>query len=374
MHISFYAPFKPLGHKDPSGDLVIGTGLYQFLKKQGHAVEVASSLRSRWISWKPWRYPGVRLEQRKLIKRCTGSDIDLWLTYHSYYKGPDLLGPKVTAVAALPYVIFQGAYATKRRKVWRTRLGFYLNRKALLAADHVFANKKVDYNNLTRLLPPERVSYVAPGIYPEEFLFDEHARRELRSSWGLKDEPVIISAAMFRPGVKTESLSWVIRACGTLQRLGRKFKLVIIGDGKEKHKIQKLANEQVSGQVIFVGKLPRQQMYRYYSAGDAFVYPGIGESLGMVYLEAQSCGLPVVAFESTGVPEVVRNGSTGLLLPMNQMDDYVKSIDRLLNAEDMRRRMGRAAEAYVRQAHDLNKNYQKVEETLLEIAATFSKP
>jgi len=261
MHISFYAPFKPLGHKDPSGDLVIGTGLYEFLKKQGHALEVASSLRSRWISWKPWRIPGVRLEQRKLIKRCTGSDFDLWLTYHSYYKGPDLLGPKVAAAAAIPYVIFQGAYATKRRKDWRTRLGFYQNCKALLAADHVFANKKVDYNNLVRLLPPERVSYVPPGIYPEEFQFDALARRTLRSRWGLNDELVVISAAMFRPGVKTESLSWVIRACGALQRMGRKFRLVIIGDGKEKARIQTLANEQVSGQVIFVGKLPRRQMY-----------------------------------------------------------------------------------------------------------------
>jgi glycosyltransferase involved in cell wall biosynthesis len=374
MHISFYAPFKPLGHKDPSGDLVIGTGLYRFLKKQGHELEVASSLRSRWISWKPWRYPGVRLAQRKLIKRCTGGDIDLWLTYHSYYKGPDLLGPKVTAAAAMPYVIFQGAYATKRRKHWRTRLGFFLNRKALLAADHVFANKKVDYNNLIRLLPPERVSYVAPGIYPEEFQFDALARRTLRSRWGLNDEPVVITAAMFRPGVKTESLSWVIRACGALQRMGRKFRLVIIGDGKEKPRIQNLANEQVDGRVIFVGKLPREQMYRYYSAGDVFVYPGIGESLGMVYLEAQSCGLPVVAFETTGVPEVVRNGSTGLLLPINQMDDYVRSIDMLLNKDDMRRQMGRAAEAYVRQAHDLSKNYSKVAEKLLEIVAMFSKP
>jgi len=93
----------------------------------------------------------------------------------------------------------------------------------------------------------------------------------------------------------------------------------------------------------------------------------------MVYLEAQSCGLPVVAFETTGVPEVVRNGSTGLLLPMNQMDDYVKSIDGLLKAENMRRRMGRAAAVYIRQTHDLNNNYRKMEEKLLEIAATFSK-
>ncbi len=43
-------------------------------------------------------------------------------------------------------------------------------------------------------------------------------------------------------------------------------------------------------------------MYRYYSACDLFVFPGIRESLGLVFLEAQSCGLPVVAFDNAGVP------------------------------------------------------------------------
>ena len=54
---------------------------------------------------------------------------------------------------------------------------------------------------------------------------------------------------------------------------------------------------------------------RYYSAGDMFVFPGIRESLGMVYLESQSCGLPVVAFHNGGIPEVVVDGETGFLTP-----------------------------------------------------------
>ena len=367
MKISFYAPFKPLGHHLPSGDLVIAAGLYRYLEKKGHLLQVASDLRTRWLYWKPWRVLTLLSERRRLVDALSRPVPDLWLTYHSYYKGPDMLGPYVTSRLAMPYVIFQGAYATKWRKNWRTRAGFYLNRKALLAADHVFANKRVDYRNLKRLLPEEKISFAPPGIYPDEFAFSERSRRDLRQRWNVNTDPVIVSAAMFRRGVKTESLTWVIRACGMLREMGRAFRLVIIGDGVEKPRLAQLAARHLPGQVIFAGKVNRDQMYRYYSAGDVFVFPGIGESLGMVYLEAQSCRLPVVAFDGAGVPEVVQKDQTGLLLPAYDTRAYVQAVDRLLSSEDERGQMGRAAAAYVRRKHDLQQNYSAVEDKLLEI-------
>jgi glycosyltransferase involved in cell wall biosynthesis len=175
---------------------------------------------------------------------------------------------------------------------------------------------------------------------------------------------VIFSAAMFRPDVKTEGLSWVIRACGALFRQGNHFWLVIAGDGKEKKKLQKMAAEQMPGRVLFVGKIPRRDMYRYYSAADLFVFPGIRESLGMVFLEAQSCGLPVVAFDNAGVPEAVQNAKTGLLVPMFDLDNFVQAIERLLSNADLRRRMGDKAKTYIREAHNLTKNYEKLENVL----------
>jgi len=57
MKIYFYAPFKPLDHPHPSGDLVIGNGLVDFLRAAGHEVQTASRLRSRWIYRQPWRWP-----------------------------------------------------------------------------------------------------------------------------------------------------------------------------------------------------------------------------------------------------------------------------------------------------------------------------
>jgi glycosyltransferase involved in cell wall biosynthesis len=370
LNILFYAPFKPLGHQHPSGDLVIGTGLFAFLAAKGHRLQVASSLRTRWIFWKPWMLPHLLAERGRLLRRLHPGVSDLWLTYHAYYKGPDLLGPFVAARKGIPYVVFQGAYATKYRRDFRTLPGFYFNRKSLQAAQHVFVNKKVDLINLKRLLPPERISYAAPGICPTDFRFDSNRRTELRSQWRSDDGPILLTAAMLRPGVKAQGVAWVIRACGSLLRRGHDLNLVVVGDGEEADALQRLAEAQIPGKCRFVGKIPRPEMFHYYSAADLFVFPGIGESLGMVFLEAQSCRLPVVAFDNAGVPEVVENGKTGVLTPSNEMSPFVQAVEDLIRNPGRRREMGSAAEKYIRRERDLAINYAAVEKELKEIVAT----
>jgi len=364
MRILFYAAFKPLDHAHPSGDLVTATEIVDFLVSRGHQVVAASSLRCRWIYWKPWLWPKLIVEKRRVVRRFLRDDYDLWFTYHTYYKAPDLLGPYASNKLAIPYVIFQGIYSTKRRRNLKTLPGFYLNRHVLRAARHVFINKTVDWINLKRFLPNERISYLSPGIYPDQFCFDPDARRALRTQWNIGDIPVVFCAAMFRADVKTEGLIWVIQACGELVRRGHQLRLVIAGDGKEKHKLRRLAEAQLPERFHFAGEIPRSEMFRYYSASDLFVFPGIRESLGMVFLEAQSCGLPVVAFDNAGVPEAVQDGRTGFLVPAYAAKPFADAIERLLKNKDLRRQMSRAAQSHIRQAHDLNKNYQKMETKL----------
>jgi glycosyltransferase involved in cell wall biosynthesis len=364
MRILFYTPFKPLDHPRPSGDWVIATGLYEYLVRRGHAVQKVSSLRSRWIFWKPWLWIPVIRERRRARQQIAEFRPQIWLTYHTYYKAPDLLGAAVCRQAALPYVVFQGCYSTKRKRDWRTWPGYVMNRRALCTARLVLSNRREDMVNLQRLLPPDRLGYVAPGIHPEDFSFDEAARSALRRDWNVGEEPVILSAAMFRPDVKTEGLAWVIRACGELFRRGKAVHLVIAGDGQERPRLQKLADEQLPGRTRFVGKLPRNEMNRFYSAGDIFAFPGIRESLGMVYLEAQSCGLPVVAFANGGIPEVVRDQETGFLVPLFAFEPYLQALDRLLSDKGLRRKMGQEGQKYVRQTHDLDQNYKQLEMAL----------
>jgi len=190
----------------------------------------------------------------------------------------------------------------------------------------------------------------------------------MRQSWQVGDDPVILSAAMFRSDVKTEGLALLIRACGRLHRMGRRFTLVIAGDGIMKNYLTGLAAKQIPGKTRFIGKVAREQMAAFYSAGDMFVFPGIRESLGMVFLEAQSCGIPAIAFSNGGTPEVIRHGKTGILAPAFDFGSFVSGIDLLLERPDLRQRMGQRARAYVREEHDIDRNYRIIEQTLKEIA------
>ena len=370
LRILFYAPFKPLGHGHPSGDLVTATEIVDYLVKQGHAVIQASTLRCRWIYWKPWLWPKLHLERGRMLRQFQNDGVDIWFTYHTYYKAPDLLGPRVAKTLSIPYIVFQGIYSTKRRRDWKTRPGFHLNRRSLCAARHIFTNKKLDLLNLKRLIPESKITYIAPGLLPDNFNFDPTARAEVRKILKLGDDPVVFSAAMFRADVKTEGLTWVIRTCGELYRQGNLLWLVIAGAGKEKEKLKHLADAHLPQRVRFVGRIERGDMYRYYSAGDLFVFPGIRESLGMVFLEAQACGLPAVAFDNAGVPEAVKDGVTGLLVPAFDAEAFEGAIARLLNDAQLRRRMGRAAQSYIRQKHDLNRNYLQMDHILQTIVQT----
>ena len=367
MRIAFYTPFKPLGHHHPSGDLVIATGLNDYLTVGGHDVQQVGPLRARWIYWKPWSWVKLLAVYGRARHRVVQEKVQLWLTYHTYYKAPDVLGPLVSKAAKIPYVIFQGIFSTKRRRHPKTWPGFVLNKIALNTAQHVFTNRREDRKNLLRLLPENRVTYVKPGIHTDAFQFDAQARQKIRRSWGVGDMPVIFSAAMFRQDVKTEGMSFLIRSCGRLAKEGLDFQLIIAGDGKERRNLQFLAAEHLADKVRFLGKIERDQMAGYYSAADLFVFPGIDESLGMVYLESQSCGLPVIAFDNGGIPEVVNHSETGFLTPLFNSDRFDDAVRTLILEENLRRTMGRKAALHVREDHELTRNYKGLEAALIAI-------
>ena len=170
MRILFYAPFKPLDHPQPSGDWVIATGLYDYLVKQGHAVQKVSSLRSRWIFWKPWLWIRLIRERRQARQQIAEFRPQIWLTYHTYYKAPDLLGPAVCRQGRLPYVVFQGSYSTKRKRDWRTRPGYAMNKKALCAARLVLSNRHRGYGEPGETVAAEPARLCGSRNSPEGFL------------------------------------------------------------------------------------------------------------------------------------------------------------------------------------------------------------
>jgi glycosyltransferase involved in cell wall biosynthesis len=127
--------------------------------------------------------------------------------------------------------------------------------------------------------------------------------------------------------------------------------LAIAGTGDEDH--ERLLRERIDehgldGRVEMLGFVEHERLPDLYRSADLFVAPSQYEGgLGMVYLEAMACGLPVLARASGGAREAVADGETGVLLTRGDSAETAAALERLLDDEELRARMGRAARARV---------------------------
>lgn len=129
--------------------------------------------------------------------------------------------------------------------------------------------------------------------------------------------------------------------------------LVLIGHGAMRYELEKLAKEtRVQNSVVFTGYIEERLKPLYYKAADVFCLPSTitSESFGIVNLEAMASGIPVVASRIGGIPDIVKNGENGLLMPPEDSQALADSIIFLLDNEGVRQKMGengrRKAENY----------------------------
>ncbi|MDD3312234.1 glycosyltransferase family 4 protein [Pseudodesulfovibrio sp.] len=366
MNIALCTPFKPLNHPKISGDVTIARDLAAGLAGLGHTVNVLPHFPARLIWERPSLWPGAFLALGRMVRAARGADC--WLTYGSYYKVPDVFGPGGARRLGIPYFIFQASYAQKRGQRPATWPGYRLNRRAMLRADHVFLNRAADGEGCAKLLPAHRFSLVRPGLPAGLFARDEAARDRLRAEWAAGDALVVATVAMMRPGVKVEGLRWVVETCAELVGRGRDLRLVVAGDGPCRAEAESAARERLGDRVRFLGRMARAELAGFFSAADLFAFPGLRESVGMAYLEAQACGLPVVATDDEGAPQVVAHERSGLICPADPAA-FTEAVDRLAGSPDLLARLAAQAPRYVVERHDLEANYRVMAETMQSIVA-----
>jgi glycosyltransferase involved in cell wall biosynthesis len=358
MRIAFFPSFRSLDHGHSSGLVSIARDLHRAMLDEGHEVLIPFSRSMEWLYLRPWRWPDAFLQAWRADRILRRNRPDCWLTYHSYYRGPDVVGPLLARRHRLPYFILAPSYATKYRRRLKTWPGFHLNRRALTAADLLFVNKRRDAENLRRLVADDRIVYIPPGIRTANFPSDAGLRSRMRERLGLAGRRVVITAAMMRPGVKEEGIAFVIEACAGLLPRVPGLHLLVVGDGPGRSRLEEKAGRLLPGACTFAGLVEPARMHEYYHAGDVFAFPGINEALGMVYLEAQCCGLPAVATSHDGAPEVVADGISGIIVPPFDTEAFAAAIARLLADDALRERMAGQAMARVRREHDILVNYQ----------------
>ncbi|MDQ4116875.1 MAG: glycosyltransferase family 4 protein, partial [Actinomycetota bacterium] len=179
------------------------------------------------------------------------------------------------------------------------------------------------------------------------FAPDPRARERIRERHGLGDAPVVgcVSRLVPRKGQDT-----LVAVLARLRERVPGTRLLLVGGGPYRERLRRLARRHgVEEHVVITGGVPSAELAAHHAAADVFALPcrtrGGGldvEGLGIVALEAASCGLPVVVGHSGGAPETVDEGRTGFVVGGRDPDALADRLGTLLSDPDRAARMGAA--------------------------------
>jgi glycosyltransferase involved in cell wall biosynthesis len=191
----------------------------------------------------------------------------------------------------------------------------------------------------------KRVFLIPNGIDVNEFAgATENSKAAGRRELHLGDEPVIGIIARLSD-VKGHDI--LIRAFKNVVQKYPGAKLVIIGQGKEEKGLKKLVEEQtLAANVVFYPVLGKTS--QLLPAFDVFVMPSLQEGLGLSVMEAQAAGLPVVASRVGGIPDLIEDGKTGLLVEPRDVEGLARAVIRLLDDKGYAGQLARAGQEFIR--------------------------
>jgi glycosyltransferase involved in cell wall biosynthesis len=345
--IAFYAPLKPPDHPIPSGDRQMARMLLSALNVAGYDAFLAS----RYISYSK-RHGAEYLTERKNgaiaeavrladIWSKTGVSPDLWFCYHPYDKSPDWLGMEICRRLDIPMVTAEPC------KTGQGPNGEWLPWRAEAQAGIRMARMNIvmtpsDRDYLDTFIEPDRIAELKPFI-----------DRQLLEYIPAKDDPWqiangeirLLCVGMMRAGAKLDSYTLLAKALSQLK--ASNWKLLVIGEGPARKDIEPMFDWAPHDKIRFAGEKSQAETLGIMQQADILAWPGIREAYGMVYLEAASFGVPSVAVNNMGVPEVVKHGETGLLAEFGDAAAYTACLDRLIGDSVMRGTLGKGAKAFM---------------------------
>ncbi len=207
----------------------------------------------------------------------------------------------------------------------------------------------------------ERVEVIHCGV--------DTARLRPRTAPGDPDRPFTILCIGTLHEVKGQAV--LVDACRQLRDAGVEVRVRIVGEGEDEAMLaDRIAAAGLNGTVSLDGRLNRAQVIETLGEADLLVAPSVVASNGkregipVVLMEAMSCGLPVVASRLSGIPELVDDEVSGLLVPPGNASALAAAIRRLVEDPNLRARMGTAARARIERDFDLTTNARAILERI----------
>ena len=211
--------------------------------------------------------------------------------------------------------------------------------------------------------PADRIRLVFNGTDLRRFSPDENGDRR-----GPHFGPNMIFAC--RQLFPRKGIRFLLEAAAQLKPRFPDLKVVLAGDGFERPELARLAADLgIQADVTFLGWVPNTELPPYYRAAAVSVIPSLEEGFGIPAAEAMGCEVAVVASDAGGLPEVVEDGVTGLVVPRGDSTALAQAIGSLLDDPERRRAMGQAGRARALRLFDWDRSAEQFEQIYREVAA-----
>lgn len=168
------------------------------------------------------------------------------------------------------------------------------------------------------------------------------SRAEIEKKWHIPQKTKLL---LYVSRVAREkNVDFLLEAVRNLAKKRGDFSLLLIGGGPELNEFRRLVKSWgLSQRIVFTDMLPKKETNRYFGAADIFIFSSVTETQGIVVTEAMAAGVPAVAVNKMGPSDIIKDGVDGFLTPL-KTDVFADKIERLLDDEDLRAKMGRQAE------------------------------
>ena len=217
-------------------------------------------------------------------------------------------------------------------------------RRHLRRADAVIAVSDFTKDALTGIMdvPPEKIEVIFNGVDNHRFT-PRPKNPVLVERYGLDGKRILVSVGRL---VERKGIDHVLKALPAVLQAHPDVHFVVVGDGPYRPRLEEIAREEgVEDHVTFAGSVPADTLVDHYALGDLFVMPnrrladGDTEGFGLVFLEANACGKPVIGGRAGGAVEAIQDGVSGLLVDGWSVAEIADAITRVLGDSTLYRKL-----------------------------------
>ena len=219
--------------------------------------------------------------------------------------------------------------------------GTYIRRYRWLLghADHVIGPSQELVDAVVKIgISRNMTSFVSNGVDTEKFN-PEVEGMGVRVKYKIRPEDKVILCPR-RLELKN-GVAYLIEAMPYLINKNSGARCLIVGDGSERGKLEEeVIRLSIADKVIFAGRVTNVEMPKYYAASDVVVLPSLKEATSIAGLEAMAAGKPLVGTNVGGIPQIIADGETGILVPPRSPEELAHAVISLLDDDKKRHSMG----------------------------------